>query len=474
MTGGRLGSRLWWGFVPLAALLWGVGALGSAALPGLTQSPLLTQVAVPGAAYARDVALALTAGAVVIALLGGGARLRRWALGWAVVALALAVIAVMTLQADIRAEQIGLDNSDLALILRETAVGQAMLLQVGCIAVTALLVAVSMIDTREPRRERGLLALALLGVAIAIAAPPVAGHAGVTNEHVVAGVSTGVHAVAVSLWIGGLAVVSVACLMGPDRAPVVLPRFSLLALLCVLVAAETGLLTATLVVGALGDLLGSSYGGLVVAKGVLLAWLIRFGWLQRRRAIDHLPERSVPQTVATIAGVELLLMATALAASVVLVRLGPPPIPSTGFAPLSLVTLGIAAPMLALRIRPRGWRISDALPEAAMVVFLLVVIEVGGVGLMRTALGPFGLLVELALLVSAGWCALSSARQSRIALGLGVVGLPVALTVNVWLGDVVPWRMSVIAAVLGIGLLMLWWRLERRTQATTNMAVSVA
>ena len=469
MTGVRLGSRLWWGLVPLVVLLWGVGALASAALPGLSQSPLLTLLAVPVVVYARDVALAITVGALVIGRLGGSGQVRRWALGWAILALGLAMVSVLSLQADISAEQIALTSNDLLPILRDSTIGQAAVVQVSCIAMAAVLCAVSLLVS-----HRWVATAALVLVTIAIAAPPIAGHAGVTSQHVVAGVSAGLHAVAVSLWIGGLAVVGATCLVDPDRAVTVLPRFSVLALVCVLVAAETGLLTATLLVGALGDLLGSSYGSLVIAKAVLLAWLIRFGWLQRRRAIDHLPDRSVLRTVSTIAGVELLLMATALAASVVLVRLGPPPIPSTEFAPLTLVTLGIAAPMLALVVKPSSWRVSDALPEAAMALFLLVVIEVGGVGLLRTALGPFGLVVETTILVFAGWCALSASRHSQVAIWLGIVGLPIALGINVLLDELLPWRMSLIAGVVGMGLLTAWWRRGRRSPAPATMAVSVA
>lgn len=467
MTGSRLGSRLWWGFLPLVVLLWGVGALSTAALPGLVSSPLVTQVAVPFVAYARDVALAIAAGSVLAALIGGGARARSWALGWCAIALGLACAAVFTLQADVLAGQLAVEG--LLPILTTTAIGQAIQIQIVCLVLAGILISLPWF-----LRQRWVASVALALIAIAVAALPIAGHAGVTSEHAIAGVSTGLHAIAISLWIGGLAATSALCLLEPDRAVAVLPKFSVIALICVVVAAETGLLTASLVVGALGDLVGSSYGSLVITKGVLLAWLIRLGWLQRRRAIDHLPQASVPITVARIAGVEFLAMATALAASVVLVRLGPPPIPSNGIAPLTLVALGVAVPMIVLQIWPRGWRISNALPEAAMVVFLLVIVEVGGVGLLRTALGPTGLLLELALLILAGWCAISAARNSATAVWLGVLGLPSALIANLWLGDAISWRMSAVAAVSGVALLLVWWQVGRRRRALTDVAVSVS
>ncbi|MFM7146905.1 MAG: hypothetical protein ACKOW5_11300, partial [Actinomycetales bacterium] len=106
MTGSRLGSRLWWGLVPLVALLWAVGAFSADLLPGVTVPPLLTQVAVPMVAYARDIALALTAGALLTVLLAPSNRFRRWALGWGVTALGLAVVALLALRADVTATQL--------------------------------------------------------------------------------------------------------------------------------------------------------------------------------------------------------------------------------------------------------------------------------------------------------------------------------------------------------------------------------
>mgnify|MGYP007099124526 CR=1 FL=1 len=76
-----------------------------------------------------------------------------------------------------------------------------------------------------------------------------------------------------------------------------------------IVVAESGLLATSLNDNTLGDLLGSTYGSIVLTKTVLLAFLIRLGWLQRRRGVDRLPSASVPGTVARIAGIGLPLIA---------------------------------------------------------------------------------------------------------------------------------------------------------------------
>lgn len=106
-----------------------------------------------------------------------------------------------------------------------------------------------------------------------------------------------------------------------------------------------------------------------------------------------------------------------------------------------------------------------------MMVFLLVVIEVGGVGLLRAALGPSGLLVELAVLLVAGWLAVAASRFSVGATWIGILGLPIALGINLWLGDAISWRMSAVAAVTGSGLMLMRWR--ARTTERTGVEVSV-
>lgn len=462
MTAVTLGSRLWWGLLVLIVLLWGAGALVSVSIPGIPVTPLPTLVAAPGVAYAQEIALALGLGSLVTLLWSKQPRVRRWAMGWLAIALGLAVASAAALQSDVTARPLGTDTSGLSVLLFDSAVGQAVLVQVIGLLSALLLIAVGgIVDRRWPT----WCAVALVG--ICVAAPAVAGHAGLSSQHQVAGVATGLHAVAISLWVGGLAVVSVRCVQEPGEASKLLPRFSLLALVCVIVAAESGVLSASLTVGNLNDLVASTYGSLIVAKATVLAWLIRMGWLQRRRALDLLPDASVPRIVARIAGTELVLMASAIAASVVLVRIGPPPVPMAGFAPLSLVALAVGAGMLLARCYPKGWRIANAWPETAMAVLLLVLVEVGGVGLLRTVLGVPGLAIEVGLILVAGWLAMVSLRQSIqsgsvVTAFIALVGLPVVLAVNALIGDEVSWRMSIVVGLIGEGLLVIWWAMARR------------
>lgn len=450
MIGARLGARLWWGLAPLLVLLWGTGALALQGLPGIPTTPLVTQIAVPVVNFSQDVALAVALGTVITMLWSSRDEVSLWAASWIVASIALVAASAVLLQSDATASRIGVDAPELLKILVDTTVGKAVLVQAACLSL-----ALAMIVVGRAVNGTGPIWVAVVLVATGVAAPAVAGHAGLSGEHQVAGISTGIHAVAISCWVGALAAVSARCLREPDEVTVLLPRFSLLAAICVIIAAETGLMSAALTMASLSELVGSTYGSLIILKVALLTWLVRLGWLQRRRAVDRLPDASVPGTVARIASIELIVMALAISAAVVMVRIGPPPIPLSGIAPLSIVSLGIIVPMLMARIRPSKWRLVYRWPEATMVVFLIVIVETGGVGLLGTVAGGFGLLIELIIVLATGWLACCAACSSTPAMVIGALGWPLALVINGLMVQGSNWRMTVIAIILGEMLLLL-------------------
>ena len=466
MTGVRLGARLWWGLIPLVILLWGTSALAVSVVPGLPATPLTTLIAVPFLSYLRDIALALTCGALAVRVLAPAPLARPWAWGWGAISLGLIALGLVSARADITATTFT-DGAGLAFgdFVAQFASARALVIQAGCLAVALL---VTLAATKAARVVS--LAIALVGAS----AVAFSGHAGLSGQHSVAAFSIALHIASIFMWVGGLAVVVALVLVDQQQAPTLLPRFSTLALVCVIVAGETGLLSASLTSGALTSLLGTAYGSLVLAKCVLLAWLIYLGWLQRSRALARLPHAGVPQTVARIAGVEFLGMGTAIAMAVVLSRIGPSPIVGEGFAPLTLVVLGIATPLVFVTMVPRTWRVSDALPEAAAAVLLLVIIEVGGVGFLRHVLGSLGLLAEIALLVLAGWAAVSAAQRSvggRLVLALG---LPVAIGVAVALAPRTGGALMAVASVLLAEVVLLTqWR-DTRPVTAERALVDVA
>lgn len=474
MTGLRLGARLWWGAVPLLLLLWSLGALSGIA--GLPTTPLTTLALHPLAVYARDIAMALTVGGLLVGIRHPGDRVRGWTLGWGMAGLALIALGAVTLHADLMAHGVvdSLGPQAVASVIADTIAGKALVVQAICLIVALVLILIA------TRVSSGLASIArwtalVLGL-VAAATPAMASHAGILGPHAVAGVSVGVHVAAVSAWVGGLAAVTALVVRDPDGARL-LRRFSPVALACVIVAAETGLLTASLTSPSLSDLVGSAYGSVVVVKAVLLGWLIWLGWLVRRRVLDHLDDKadtrvdaedsSAPRpraallaTLARLTGVELVLMGTAFAASVLLARLGPPHAIPEGIAPLTLIALGVAAPMLAAVIRPVRSRFLDAYPEVCVVIWLVVLADVGALGPLDRLLGGFGLVIELLLLIGAGWLAVQalSGPGARIAGWCAAAGLPLVFAIIVWLNDTVSWPLAVVSAAAGMALVIGWRR----------------
>ncbi|GEL20930.1 copper resistance protein D [Pseudonocardia asaccharolytica DSM 44247 = NBRC 16224] len=169
---------------------------------------------------------------------------------------------------------------------------------------------------------------------LAVAGPlPVAltGHSAGGGAHDVATNSLVLHVLAAALWVGGLiAIVAVATGgAGPDRKSVLataVPRFSRLALVCWVALAATGILNA-LVRIPLGDLLGSTYGWLIVGKMVALVVLGALGAAHRRRSVDA-AARGETGALVRLGAVEVLIMLGTIGLAVALGRSAPPQRPS--------------------------------------------------------------------------------------------------------------------------------------------------
>jgi copper transport protein len=92
------------------------------------------------------------------------------------------------------------------------------------------------------------------------------------------------HLTATAVWGGGLVMLAAFVLRRPATPAAVasVPRFSSIALGCVVVIVVTGTYMAWREVGSLGPLTGTTYGWLVVAKAAGLCALIGLGYLARR------------------------------------------------------------------------------------------------------------------------------------------------------------------------------------------------
>jgi len=448
-----MGARLWWGVPILLVLLWATGLLVVASFPGLATPPSYVLWLQPLGRYARDIASMIALGSLVVGgLLTSSRRALQWAMGWTVLWFAiLAVLLVLTIS-DVQAvtpwEALGTAPS----YLTSDYVGRVFLAQfIGIIAFALLL-------TGAGTRRIAWLA-ALVGTAACIA-PSFLGHGGLTGAHASATISLGIHLGAVSLWVGGLAAVIALVHVQPELAPRLLPRFSLLALWSVIIIAESGLLNASLRVGSVSLFVGTVYGSLVILKAALLGWLIRLGWMQRRRAMPEALEGSTGLLVR-FAGREFVVMAAAIAISVVLSRIGPPhgTLASGAFSPLAIVALGLVIPALLAWSLPRpAWltRLSEY-PEVPAMALLVVVAEVAGLGLLNRWLGlEIGVALGSLLLLGIGWIAAACLFGSRGMIGIVIlaVGWPAVIILTATLATtLISWQLTLVSIVLAEAVL---------------------
>jgi len=482
-TGAALGARLWWGLPLLVILLWSVGVLTAVTLPGLPVPPAVTEVGLPLTRFARDVSAMITVGTLVVGGLLVDRRepqLMKWAAGWACAWLvSLAALFVLTLS-DIQAVSPleTLDPAAITEFLAHEAIGHVFAVQ-AALVIVVLIVCLA----RAGRAVRWISA----GLAVcASAAPAFLGHSDSTHSHAAATISLGIHIAAVSVWVGGLAALVGLVLVSPEAGRRAVPRFSLLALVCVVVVAESGLLNASLRVGAPSAFVSTPYGALVIGKAVLLGALVWGGWVQRRKVVSPTQTDATTRSLVHLAGVEFLAMGWAIAVSVTLARVGPGPALGghpDAFLPLAVVLLALAAGLLVAWAAPpsadRRWvRRVRSVPEVVAIVLLIVVVEVSGVGVLRLVLGVEGSAIAgSVLLVASGWlwAVAASDRRGRASVVLLMVGWPFALWLSILLsanGHVT--RLDVASLVLAEALLGgFLWRLREPAVSPADQPIPV-
>ena len=133
-------------------------------------------------------------------------------------------------------------------------------------------------------------------VALALTAP-LGGHSGTYSPSGLLVVVDTLHVLAVSAWLGGLAMllfavpIAVRALDRGERLPLVAAatgRFSRLALSAVALLLLSGIVQSIALVGAFDALVETAYGRLVLAKIVLFLGLISFGAYNQRRLLPRL------------------------------------------------------------------------------------------------------------------------------------------------------------------------------------------
>jgi copper transport protein len=109
------------------------------------------------------------------------------------------------------------------------------------------------------------------------------GHSQEAPDSTVAQLADLVHLSAMSLWLGGLAIVLVAVLPRgrPDELRSVLPRYSTLAMLAVSAVIASGTVLAWQLLGGIDALVDTTYGRLLLTKLSLLAVILAAAWASK-------------------------------------------------------------------------------------------------------------------------------------------------------------------------------------------------
>jgi putative copper resistance protein D len=165
-----------------------------------------------------------------------------------------------------------------------------------------------------------VVALAVLGL-IPLAQE---GHAGDTASHDAAITAIWLHVMFAGFWLGGLLTITMLrSRMTPERLAAVLPRYSTIALICFIVVAASGYVSASIRVVTLENLL-TPYGILVLVKVAALGALGLFGAYQRRILIGRVASGGTPRWFWMMVATELAFMGVASGVAAALARTSPP------------------------------------------------------------------------------------------------------------------------------------------------------
>ncbi|GHF21684.1 cytochrome c oxidase assembly protein [Pseudolysinimonas yzui] len=308
-----------------AAVIVGL-TVGGGAGGGVTGGDPLVLWGLPIAKLIANLGVATTLGALLMALFAlsatepeFGRALDVAAAGAGVWAVGGAITSFLTFSS-IYQSRLSFDEAygqDLATFLTEVPIGRAWLIFV---LVGALLTVVCF-------AVRNRTVLAILAIPAVLGLIPLAedgGHAAGTDSHDAAVSAIWLHTVCAAAWVGGLVtLVLLRAKLSPARLAAVLPRYSTVALICFVVVAASGYVSASIRVGDLPSLL-SPYGALVIAKVAALVALGVLGALQRRILVKKVAANAAPRWFWLLVASELAVMGIASGVAAALARTAKP------------------------------------------------------------------------------------------------------------------------------------------------------
>lgn len=301
--------------------------VGGGASGGVAGGDPLVLWGLPIAKLVTNLGIATTLGALLLAVFALSATADEFgraldvaAAGAGVWAIGGAITTYLTFSRVYQGDGLSFDEAygpALATFLTQLPIGRAWLILV---IVGALLTVVCF-------AVRNRVVLAIVLVAAVLGLVPLAedgGHAAGTDSHDAAVTAIWLHTVFAAVWVGGLiTIVLLRSKLPAGRLAAVLPRYSTIALICFVVVAASGYLSASIRVGELPSLL-SPYGALVIAKVVALLVLGVLGALQRRVLVKKIAATAAPRWFSLLVASELAVMGIASGVAAALARTAKP------------------------------------------------------------------------------------------------------------------------------------------------------
>ncbi|MGW1677956.1 cytochrome c oxidase assembly protein [Saccharopolyspora sp. NPDC002376] len=149
------------------------------------------------------------------------------------------------------------------------------------------------------------------------------GHSASGGAHDIATNSLLFHLFGAALWVGGLVALLAHAARRGAHLPLVARRYSLIALVCWVALALSGVINAFVRMTP-EQLFTSTYGLLVIVKTVGLVVLGVFGYFQRRSAVRRIEESAGVAALLRLGAVEVLVMFATVGVAVALGRTPPP------------------------------------------------------------------------------------------------------------------------------------------------------
>jgi cytochrome c oxidase assembly factor CtaG/putative copper export protein len=316
--------------VALAVLLGALAFGGGSRTPSLGDPGVVVRVGLPIAKLLVDLSAATMIGSLALALWAFASRERAYVRS---IDIAAASALVMTLASaatgfltflNVSLTPFSLDSkfgNQLGFFFTSIQLGQAWLITTLIAAFVAVLCIAVTNQT----------ALFFVGLAAVGTLVPMAlqGHSAGVSGHAMAITSMGLHLVFVSVWLGG--VVTLVLLRGiidPDRLPVIVSRFSTLAIIAFIVVAVSGVANAMVRIGTFDKLISTPYGQLVLAKVAAMVVLGAFGFWQRGFLVKRMVGASAQKMFWWFIAIELVVMGVAAGLAAGLART-PTPVSET-------------------------------------------------------------------------------------------------------------------------------------------------